>query len=57
LYTQDRLYCGAQHLFFTSIFGSVLGDDGKYDAFETILEILRARRAHPGQALLMVPAL
>eukprot|EP00955_Chlamydomonas_euryale_P085442 364100-Chlamydomonas_euryale.AAC.20 len=35
-YLQANLWCGAQHLFWSSIFGGVLGDDGRYDAFETV---------------------
>lgn len=26
---QARLYCGAQHLFWSSLYGSILGDDGR----------------------------
>ncbi|KAG1659278.1 hypothetical protein FOA52_008207 [Chlamydomonas sp. UWO 241] len=41
------LWCGAQHLFWSSLYGSILGDDGRYDAFETVMEILRMRLKHP----------
>jgi len=46
-YLQANLWCGAQHLFWSSIFGGVLGDDGRYDAFETVMEILRMRLQYP----------
>lgn len=45
---QAKLHCAAQHIFWSSIYGGVLGDDGRYDAFETTMEILRVRLLHPG---------
>jgi hypothetical protein len=42
------LLCAAQHIFWSSIYGSVLGDDGRFDAFETTLEILRMKLEYPG---------
>ncbi|EFJ44781.1 acetylglucosaminyltransferase [Volvox carteri f. nagariensis] len=58
-----RLRCAAQHMFYSSTLGAILGEDGRYggwgirwglrvcgggaDAFETIIEILRVRKAHP----------
>ncbi|KAG1674838.1 hypothetical protein FOA52_015226 [Chlamydomonas sp. UWO 241] len=44
---QDKLACAAQHLLYGSITGGVLGDAGKYDAFESTLEVLRAMQAYP----------
>ena len=45
--TQARLECGAQHMFWSSIYGSILGDEGRYDAFETVMEILRMKLQYP----------
>jgi len=47
---QKKLWCGAQHIFWSSIYGGILGDDGRYDAFETTLEILRMKLKYPGLA-------
>ncbi|KAG1670893.1 hypothetical protein FOA52_000395 [Chlamydomonas sp. UWO 241] len=47
---QRALHCGAQHMTFSSFLGSFQWDDAKYDAFETILAILRARIDNPGVA-------
>ncbi|GIL82050.1 hypothetical protein Vretifemale_10996, partial [Volvox reticuliferus] len=44
---QARMHCAAQHMLYSTITGAVLGEDGRYDAFETTLEILRVRAAHP----------
>ncbi|GAX78010.1 hypothetical protein CEUSTIGMA_g5452.t1 [Chlamydomonas eustigma] len=44
---QKALACAAQHLVYSSITGGFLGDEGKYDAFETTLEVLRAMHDHP----------
>ena len=44
---QERLHCAAQHLFFSTNLGGLLGEDGRYDAVETLLQILRVRAAHP----------
>ncbi|GLC66435.1 hypothetical protein PLESTF_000427100 [Pleodorina starrii] len=43
----ERLRCAAQHMAFSSITGAYMGEDGRYDAYETTLEILRAKAAHP----------
>ncbi|GLC45721.1 hypothetical protein PLESTB_000505900 [Pleodorina starrii] len=45
---QKRLRCAAQHMFYSSSLGAILGEDGRYDAFETTMEILRVRKEHPG---------
>lgn len=47
---QRRLYCGAQHVFWSSIFGAIVGETGHFDAFETTLEILRMKRQYPGSS-------
>ncbi|GLC58436.1 hypothetical protein PLESTB_001358800 [Pleodorina starrii] len=44
---QSRMHCAAQHMLYSTITGAVLGEDGRYDAFETMLEVLRVRAAHP----------
>lgn len=44
---QTQLACAAQHIFWSSIYGGVLGDDGRYDAFETVMEILRVKLLYP----------
>ncbi|EFJ49509.1 acetylglucosaminyltransferase [Volvox carteri f. nagariensis] len=44
---QSRMHCAAQHMLYSTITGAVLGEDGRYDAFETTLEVLRVRAAHP----------
>ncbi|EFJ44782.1 acetylglucosaminyltransferase [Volvox carteri f. nagariensis] len=44
---QKRLRCAAQHMFYSSTLGAILGEDGRYDAFETLMEILRVRKEHP----------
>ena len=45
--TQSRLPCAAKHLFWSSIYGSIFGDDGRYDAFEMTMEILRVKKENP----------
>ncbi|PNH10645.1 putative glucuronosyltransferase, partial [Tetrabaena socialis] len=44
---QAQMHCAAQHMLYSSMTGAVLGEDGRYDAFESTLEVLRVRRAHP----------
>ncbi|EFJ44863.1 hypothetical protein VOLCADRAFT_118607 [Volvox carteri f. nagariensis] len=44
---QEQLRCAAQHLYYSTTFGEVMGEDGRYDAFETLMEVLRMRRDHP----------
>ena len=34
-------------MFWSSIYGSILGDEGRYDAFETVMEILRMKLQYP----------
>ncbi|KAG2495607.1 hypothetical protein HYH03_006207 [Edaphochlamys debaryana] len=45
-----RLRCAAQHLAFSTVTGSTMGESGRFDAFETLLEVLRAKAEHPGVA-------
>ncbi|KAG1675785.1 hypothetical protein FOA52_012441 [Chlamydomonas sp. UWO 241] len=47
---QEELRCGAEHLIFSSCIGGFKWDTGRFDAFETMLAILRARLDHPGVA-------
>ncbi|KAG2424369.1 hypothetical protein HXX76_014578 [Chlamydomonas incerta] len=44
---QSNLRCAAQHLFWSSLFGAVFGEDGRYDAFETLMQVLRMRATYP----------
>lgn len=37
----SNLRCAAEHMTYSSIVGTFMGESGRYDAFETILEILR----------------
>ncbi|GIL43909.1 hypothetical protein Vafri_1495 [Volvox africanus] len=46
----ELLRCAAQHMAFSTITGATQGESGKFDAFETTLEILRAKAAHPDAA-------
>lgn len=46
-HTQAGLRCGAEHLTYSSLVGGFKWDTGKWDAFETFMEILRARLDHP----------
>jgi hypothetical protein len=34
-------------MFWSSIYGGVLCDEGKFDAFETVMEILRMKLLYP----------
>ncbi|GIL89839.1 hypothetical protein Vretifemale_17534, partial [Volvox reticuliferus] len=45
---QAAVQCAAQHLLYSSSNGAVMQEDGRWDAFETILEILRMQQLHPG---------
>ncbi|GLC47762.1 hypothetical protein PLESTB_000023000 [Pleodorina starrii] len=47
---QGELPCAAQHLFWSSLYGSVWGEDGAYDAFETLVQVLRMRANYPNVA-------
>ncbi|GIL72460.1 hypothetical protein Vretifemale_2822 [Volvox reticuliferus] len=44
---QGRLWCAAQHMYYSTTYGEVMGEDGRFDAFEMLMEILRMRRDHP----------
>ncbi len=46
---QDNLLCAAKHMFWAGTYGLIFQDDaGEYDAFNTLMAILRAKRRHPG---------
>ncbi|KAG1671535.1 hypothetical protein FOA52_011255 [Chlamydomonas sp. UWO 241] len=47
---QANLACAAQHLSYSSVAGGFMGESGKYDAFETILQILRVKKQYPHAA-------
>uniref|UniRef100_A0A7S3QYI9 Exostosin GT47 domain-containing protein n=1 Tax=Dunaliella tertiolecta TaxID=3047 RepID=A0A7S3QYI9_DUNTE len=47
---QVALRCAAQHLHYASMVGGMMQESGRYDAFETTLEVLRVRVDHPGVA-------
>lgn len=44
---QRSIKCAAQHFVYSSITGGILGDDGKFDAFESILAVLRSITKNP----------
>ena len=44
---QSKLWCASQHIFWGSIYGGLMEDDGRYDAFETTMEILRMKLIYP----------
>lgn len=44
---QANLGCAAQHMTWSTTIGSFMRESGAYDAFETLLEILRVRLLHP----------
>ncbi len=44
---QRALSCAARHLTWSSMWGAWFGEDGRYDAFATLMEILAARLRHP----------
>ncbi|KAG2498002.1 hypothetical protein HYH03_004261 [Edaphochlamys debaryana] len=48
IYLQAGARCAAQHLYYSTTFGEVMGEDGRFDAFETLMEILRMRKQYPG---------
>lgn len=46
---QSRLRCAARHMLYSSAYGAALWeDDGRFDAINTIVEILRMRLKHTG---------
>ena len=47
---QSQLWCAAQHIFWGSIYGGLVDDEGRYDAFETTMEILRMKIKYPALA-------
>ena len=47
LCTQKRTACAAQHFHWSSNLGGIMGETGEFDAFATIMAILRMRRKYP----------
>jgi hypothetical protein len=46
---QANLACAARHLYWAGTWGSIFaGDSGEFDAFNTLMAILRAKLLHPG---------
>ncbi|GLI67604.1 hypothetical protein VaNZ11_011846 [Volvox africanus] len=45
---QAAVQCAAQHLLYSSSNGAVMQEDGRWDAFETVMEILRMQQLYPG---------
>ncbi|KAG2491598.1 hypothetical protein HYH03_010164 [Edaphochlamys debaryana] len=43
---QDAARCAAQHMIFSTMSGSFMQEDGRWDAFEFILEILRMQQTY-----------
>ena len=43
----SKMACAARHLQWSSYYGGSYGEDGRYNAFYTIMEILRVRLVHP----------
>ncbi|KXZ46236.1 hypothetical protein GPECTOR_45g106 [Gonium pectorale] len=44
---QRAVACASRHLWWSSMWGGIFGDDGRYDAFATLMEILRVKSLHP----------
>jgi hypothetical protein len=44
LFVQRRTACAAQHLHWSSNLGGIMRETGEFDAFATIMAILRMRR-------------
>ncbi|KAG2452928.1 hypothetical protein HYH02_002267 [Chlamydomonas schloesseri] len=44
---QERTACAAQHLHWSTNLGGIMGETGEFDAFNTIMAILRMRRKRP----------
>lgn len=47
---QRSLACASRHLWWSSVWGGLFGEDGRYDAFATLMEILRLRIKYPDAA-------
>jgi len=43
----QRMACAARHLRWSAFYGGSYGEDGRYDAFYTTMEIMRVRLVHP----------
>ena len=46
---QARVRCAAQHFHWSGNLGGIMKETGEFDAFNTIMAILRMRRAYPGR--------
>ncbi|GIL60956.1 hypothetical protein Vafri_15768 [Volvox africanus] len=44
---QKALACAAKHLWYSSMWGGIFGEDSRYDAFATLMEILRVKALYP----------
>eukprot|EP00195_Chlamydomonas_chlamydogama_P007154 CAMPEP_0202896838 /NCGR_PEP_ID=MMETSP1392-20130828/5751_1 /ASSEMBLY_ACC=CAM_ASM_000868 /TAXON_ID=225041 /ORGANISM="Chlamydomonas chlamydogama, Strain SAG 11-48b" /LENGTH=484 /DNA_ID=CAMNT_0049582321 /DNA_START=368 /DNA_END=1822 /DNA_ORIENTATION=+ len=44
---QEAVACASKHLWWSSMWGGIFGEDARYDAFATVMEILRVRVEHP----------
>ncbi len=44
---QRALACHTRHLWWSTMWGAIWGEDGRYDAFATLMEVLGARLRHP----------
>jgi hypothetical protein len=44
---QEALRCASLHMRWSSILGGLTGEDARYDAFATLLQILRVKAEHP----------
>ncbi|PNH10148.1 putative glucuronosyltransferase, partial [Tetrabaena socialis] len=47
LQMQKALACASKHLWWSTLWGGLFGEDGRYDAFATLMEVLRVRALHP----------
>jgi hypothetical protein len=36
---QKALACAAKHLWYSTMWGGIMGEDGRYDAFATLMEV------------------
>jgi hypothetical protein len=44
---QAALRCASLHLRWSSVFGGTVGEDGRFDAFATLMQILRVKAQRP----------
>ena len=48
---QAAVACASKHLWWSSMWGGIFGEDGRYDAFATMMEILRVGLGRVGAPL------